>query len=100
MKVSTRSMQHEESVNKKKWDNSAIALHSKDCTGNILFDETKTIKVIHNRFDRKVRESLEIQMNNCHRRDGGMNLDDGQYVSTKFWVPLFTSMRKQSNNVN
>ena len=94
MKISTRSTQHEESVRKEKWDNSAIALHSKHCNENISFEKTKTIKVIYNRFDRKVRESLEIQKNRCHQRDGGMNLDDGQYVNTKFWLPYFTFMRK------
>ena len=100
MKISTRSTQHKENVRKEKWDNSAIALHSKQCDGTVLFEETKTVKVIHNRFDRKVRESLEIQMNRCHQRDGGMNLDDGQYVNTKFWLPFFTFMRKRHENVN
>ena len=100
MKVSTRSAQHEESIRKEKWDNSGVALHAKHCKGNILFEETKTVKVINNKFDRKVRESLEIQKNRCHQRDGGMNLDDGQYVNTKFWLPYFSFMRKQEQNVN
>ena len=94
MKVSTRNEQHEESIRKEKWDNSGVVSHSKDCPGNIEFEKTETVKVIYNKFDRKVRESLEIQMHGCHSRDGGMNLDDGQYVNTKFWTPFFQYLRK------
>ena len=94
MKVSTRSGQHEESIRKEKWDNSGVVSHSKDCPGNIEFEKTETVKVIYNKFDRKVRESLEIQMHGCHTRDGGVNLDDGQYVYTKFWTPFFQYLRK------
>ena len=88
-KVSTRSMEHEESIRKEKWDNSGVVYHSNKCSGNIQFENTETVKVIYNKFDRKVRESLEMQKHGCHSRNGGMNLDDGQYVKTKFWVPFF-----------
>ena len=42
-------------------------------------------------FDRKVRESLEIRYNNTHHE--GMNLDDGNYVTTNFWEPMFKYLR-------
>ena len=100
MRVSTRSTQHEDSIKKERWDNSGICSHSQNCHGEIIFQDTETVKVIYNRFDRKVREALEIQMNGCHIRDGGMNLDDGQYVNTKFWTPLFKDIRKNKVDVN
>ena len=100
MRVSTRSTQHEDSIKKERWDNSGICSHSQNCHGEIKFQDTETVKVIYNRFDRKVREALEIQMNGCHIRDGGMNLDDGQYVNTKFWTPFFKDIRKNKVDVN
>ena len=53
----------------------------------------KTIKVESNRFDRKVREALEIQHQKCGPSERGINLDDGQYVTTNFWTPFFKYLR-------
>jgi hypothetical protein len=93
-KVSTRTKEHQTNTEKQEWSKSAVALHSKDCHGNIQFDNTETVKVIYNKFDRKVREALEIQKYDCHYISGGMNPDKGQYVNTKFWIPLLKHMRK------
>ena len=93
MKISTGSMQYQTNIRKGRWENSGIAAHSKICNGEIQFDKTKTERVIYNRFDRKVRESLEIQKHGCNSRQNGMNLDNGQYVTTKFWTPFFKYLR-------
>ena len=93
-KISTRTKEHQTNTEKQEWSKSAIALHSKDCHGNIQFENTETVKVIYNKFDRKVREALEIQKYDCHYINGGMNPDKGQYVNTKFWIPLLKHMRK------
>ena len=58
------------------------------------------MKIQPRRFDRKVREALEIQFNECGPKKGGINLDDGQYVKTKFWTPLFRHLRKKQSNVS
>ena len=55
----------------------------------------KTIKVEHKIFDRKVREALEIQHQECGPSKGGTNLDNGQYVTTKFWTTFFKYLRNQ-----
>ena len=47
----------------KNWENSTVALHAQNCQGSIDFGKTKTVKVEYNRFNRKVREALEIQLN-------------------------------------
>ena len=52
-----------------------------------------TEKVIYNRFDRKVRESLEIQKNNCNSQHG-MNLDNGQYVTHKVLDTILQTLTK------
>ena len=79
----------------KNWKNSAVALHAQNCQGSIDFEKTKTVKVEYNRFNKKVRESLEIQLNKCGPSEGGMNLDNGQYVDTNFWTPFFDYVRKK-----
>ena len=89
MKVSTRGMQHKTDIQRGRWENSGVAAHSKICNGEIQFEKTSTEKVIYNRFDRKVRESLEIQKNDCNSQNG-MNLDNGQYVTKVFDTILQT----------
>ena len=92
-KISTRVGEHERNVEKNEYDKSAVALHSQNCDGDINFEEARTVTVIYNKFDRKVRESLEIQKHDCHTSVGGMNSDKGQYVSTNFWIPLLKYLK-------
>ena len=99
MQIQTRVKQHEESVRKGRWDKSAISLHKMNCDGNIDWDEIETVKVERKTFDRKVREALEIQYNMCGPEKGGMNMDDGKYVTTKFWTPFFAYNRKRERKV-
>ena len=93
-RICTRTNEHQSYIAKQEWDKSGVAGHSKNCSGNILFEEAETIKTVFNKFDRKVRETLEIQKFDCHYKDGGMNPDKGQYVTTKFWIPLLKHLRK------
>ena len=53
----------------------------------------------HNRFKRRVRETLEIKHRECGPRKakGGVNLDDGQYITTNFWTPFFNYLPTQRN---
>ena len=96
-KVSTRAKEHAKYIEDGDWEKSGLAGHAKDCKGTIDFANTETIKVVNNRFDRKVRETLEIQKNDCHSTKGGMNPDKGQYVKTMFWMPLFRDLRRREN---
>ena len=59
--------------------------------------KTVTIQTERNKFDREVREALEIQNHKCGPIEKGTNLDMGKYVKTKFWMPFFDYLRK--NNV-
>ena len=68
-------------------------VHSDKCDGDILWENATTVKVESNRFNRKVREALEIQYNDSEPTNGGMNLDNGQYVTTKFWKPMFKYLK-------
>ena len=99
-KISTRLDEHKGNVEKDQPDKSGVALHNKNCTGEINFEEAGTVAVVHNKFDRKVRETLEIQKHDCHVSDGGMNPDKGQYVTTTFWIPLLKYLRKSEETNN
>ena len=78
----------------KKHGQSAIASHAllNNCVPD--WDETVTLKVEPKRFERKFREALEIQRWQCGPANGGLNLDDGQYVTTAFWTPMFQYLRE------
>ncbi len=92
-KIDTRLGEHETNVAKEEYEKSGVALHSKNCPGEINFEEAETVAVVHNKFNRKVRETLEIQKHDCHVSAGGMNPDKGQYVTTTFWIPLMKHLK-------
>jgi len=75
-------------IEKGQWEKSGLAEHAKNCHGQFSWNETKTLKIDANRFSRKVREAIEIQFHQTAPRNGGLNQDDGQYVTTPFWKPL------------
>ena len=93
-KIETRLGEHENNVEKEEYEKSGVALHSKNCPGEIKFEEAGTVAVVHNKFNRKVRETLEIQKHDCHISVGGMNPDKGQYVTTNFWIPFLKYLKK------
>ena len=97
MQIRTRNDQHQDSMKKEQWENSGAAAHSRTCNG-IQWNNIETLKVEKKRFDRKVRETLEIQSHKCGPEKGGMNLDNGSYVKTLFWTPFFTHLRKARTN--
>ena len=92
-KISTRIIQHQKSITDGKWESSGISEHAKKCHGHINWNDTETIKIESNQFQRKVRESLEIQ--NYNSKNEGMNLDPGNYVTTTFWKPLMKFINNQ-----
>ncbi|XP_065658414.1 uncharacterized protein LOC136082928 [Hydra vulgaris] len=99
MQVSTRMHQHQKSINENKPNQSALAYHKTFCKENIIWEKTRTLKVENKKFENKIREALEIQNNMCSARNGGINLDEGQYVKTMFWTPFlkFKNQKKPFN---
>ena len=86
LQISTRFKQHEAYVRNSHWDKSGAAQHAKKCKKG--FQGVETIKVESRYFDRCVREALEIQKHDSGPNEGGINLDEGKYVKTKFWLPM------------
>ena len=92
-KVSTRFKQHEAYVRNGHWEKSGAAKHQKTCKAG--FETIETVKIEERYFDRCIREALEIQRNGSGPKEGGVNLDYGKYVTTKFWLPLMKYFDKE-----
>ena len=61
------------------------------------WEDTRILKPEERRFDCKVREALEIQLQDtAPRNENGLNQDDGQYVTRKFWKPMSSCLRHKS----
>ena len=93
-RILTRIQEHQTNTVKEEWGKSAVAQHSKNCNGRIEFEKASTVAVYDKKFERKVRETLEIQKHDCHTDHGGMNPDKGQYVKTNFWYPMLKYIKK------
>ncbi|XP_066916006.1 uncharacterized protein [Clytia hemisphaerica] len=77
LKISTRVSQHKKNVEDEKWDISGITNIAKDCTQGLNWNGARLLKTEENKFDRKVREALEIQFRQtAPHSDHGLNLDD------------------------
>lgn len=97
MKISTRIQQHKKSIQDEKWDLTGVSSHAEQCKEGFEWEKTEVVKVEAKKFDRKVREALEIQFRNTSpRSEHGLNQDDGQYVTTKFWMPMLAHLRERS----
>ena len=95
LKITSRVNQHHVNTVEGRWERSAVGEHSKSCHGSFNWhSKENTLKVTGHDFERKVREALEIQYHQCSPEDGGLNQDDGKYVTTKFWQPMFSYLRK------
>ena len=71
-----------------------VSFHAKTCKEGFDWENTSTLKIEDRRFDRKVREALEIQFRETSpHNEHGLNQDDGQYVTTTFWKPMLSYLR-------
>ena len=61
----------------------------------MMFNKPEAIKTENRHFERSVREALEIQRHRSAPRYGGINLDDGQYLKTTFWMPYMDWLSKE-----
>ena len=95
LRITTRIDQHESYVAKEQWKSSGAAQHARTCPSGPLFDEAQTVATEHRNFERSVRDSLEIQRHRSAPRYGGINLDDGQYLKTTFWIPFMDWITKE-----
>ena len=97
LQIRTRKEVHKGYVAREKWEESGAASHSRLCK-EVEWEKIETLKVERHRFDRKVREALEIQLHKSGPENGGMNKDWGDYVKTKFWLPYLSYPKRAVRN--
>ena len=76
---------------------SGIPLHAENCKAGFKWEDTNILKTEERRFIRQVRLEIQLQ-DTAPRSEHGLNRDYGQYVTTKFWKPMFSCLRKKSLN--
>ena len=99
LKIATRMEQHQKSITDKKWNSSGVSFHAKTCKQGFQWDNVSVLKIEdkNKKFDRKVREALEIQFQDTSpHSELGLNQDDGQYVTTNFWKPMLSHLKEKS----
>ena len=71
--------------------------HARTCKQGFEWDEASLLSIEEKKFDRKVREALEIQFRQtAPHTEHGLNLDDGQYVTSRFWKPMLSHIREKT----
>ena len=80
------------------WSESGVTEHSKHCHGRFNWLFPKTLAILPNYHERKVREALEISFHQtkCEDEPSGLmlNRDSGVYTSAN-WKSLFQKMKEK-----
>ena len=88
--IDTRTTEHAKAIFNGDVAHDAIAAHKAVCDCTDRLEETKILAVEPLWYRRKVREALEIQRLKTGPNDThGINKDNGDYVTTTSWNPLF-----------
>ena len=92
-KVLTRCIEHQQDSMKGNWESSGATEHTKECHGQFNWILPRSIAVMSNVNKKKVRETLEINrlktLNEPDKTFKVLNRDNGDYVTTNSWKPLF-----------
>ena len=91
-RILTRTSEHADNIAKERWAE-PIAKHLHECGCQIDWTKSRTLKMSKNRFEREVREALEIQFHQSGPESGGMNDDNGRHLKTLFWTPMLQYLR-------
>ena len=82
-KIISRSIKHQQAIE-----------HTKKRHGHFDWLNPKTLSMKNRYCDGKVRESLEIDMAVAsYGQDKVLNRDNGNFVKTNAWKPLFKKMK-------
>ena len=92
-KVLTRCIEHQQDSMKGNWELSGATEHTEECHGQFNWIHPKTIALMSNMYKRKVRAAIEINrlkiLNETDKTFKVLNRDNGDYVTTNSWKPLF-----------
>ena len=95
-RVLTRCIEHQQDSMSGKWESSGATEHTKECHGQFNWLHPKTVRISPYMYERKIREALEINklkaINEKDKTFTVLNRDNGDYVTTNSWKPLFMKM--------
>ena len=93
-KIISRSVEHQPESIKGNWSSSGATKYTKECHGDFDWLHNKTLSMKKRYYDRKVRESLEIDMVVFrYGQHKVLNRDNENFVKTNAWKPLFKKMK-------
>ena len=96
--IDTRTNEHAKAIFNGDVANDAIAAHKDACDCTDRLEETQLLAVEPVWYRRKVREALEIRRLKTGPKDAhGINKDNGDYVTTTTWNPLFNQINSDSH---
>ena len=100
-RILIRSIEHQQNSLKGNWEESGVTEHCKSCHGRFNWLHPKTVSVLPDFNERKIRESLEI--NSLQSRSEYdttltvLNRDNGNRVNTASWKPFFWKFAQSLN---
>ena len=93
-KIISRSIEHQQESMKRNWSSSWANEHTKECHRHFHLLHPKTLSLKNRYYDRKVRESLEIDTVVVkYRQRKVLNRDSGKFIKTNTWKPLFKKLK-------
>ena len=88
-KIISRSIEHQQENIKGNWSSSGANENTKEFHGHFDWLHPKTLSIKNSYYDRKVRESLEIDMVVVrYGHDKVLNRDNGSFVKINAWKTL------------
>ena len=88
-KIISRSIEHQQENIKGNWSSSGANENTKEFHGHFDWLHPKTLSIKNSYYDRKVRESLEIDIVVVrYGHDKVLNRDNGNFVKTNAWKTL------------
>ena len=95
-RVLTRCIEHQQDSMSGKWESYGATEHTKECHGQFNWLHPKTVRISPYMYERKIREALEInKLKTINEKDKTftvLNRDNGEYVTTNSWKPLFMKL--------
>ena len=99
-KIISTSIEHQQESIKGNWSFSGATEHIKECHGHFDWLRFKTLSMKNRYYDRKVRESLEIDTAAVrYGQDKVLNRDNGNVVKTNAWKPPFKKIKTLHRNL-
>ena len=88
--------EHEKDVFHGRWQKSGLTEHAQNCNSGFDFKGTQTLAIETDYRRRKIREALEIRLQDtASNQPNGANRDRGNVMRTESWNALLGKLKRQ-----